>query len=211
MLAFVLYLPVVLGTTLYPMHSEDLDLNNYYYYSSAFNDTEIMNIQSFINNQSFKPATISHQTCPEKTKELRISEIQWIKDVHKSQWLYKKIMFLSKKANDAMYKFKLTHIKDSIQFTRYYGNRAGKYDWHMDLGQGDSVFRKLSIVVLLSDPSSFEGGTLQLRLGNLIINAPLNSKGSVVIFPSFMLHRVVPVTSGIRESLVAWISGYPFQ
>ena len=211
LLVLCIFVPIVMGTTMFPIESQHLDLNNYYYFPSAFNSDEITRIRTMVQPDSFESATISKQTCPIKTKELRISDIQWIEEVPTSKWLYNKLLQLAKKANDAIYDFKLTHVKDSVQFTRYYGHQGGKYDWHIDLGQGDTIFRKLSIIVLLSDPSSFEGGSLQLRLGNQLVDAPLHSMGSVVIFPSFILHRVLPVTSGMRESLVAWISGFPFQ
>jgi len=205
----ILFFPVAFATTMFPTDSEHLDLNNYYHFQKAFGVDEITRIQSFVKKDSFENSTISQLACPTETKKIRISEVQWIKDSSETSWLYKKILNMAKRANDAIYNFKLTHIKDSIQYTRY--NQSGKYDWHVDLGQGDAALRKLSMVVLLTDPSTFEGGVLELRLGNRIVSAPLKYQGSVVIFPSFLLHRVTPVISGTRESLVVWISGFPFQ
>jgi PKHD-type hydroxylase len=66
--------------------------------------------------------------------------------------------------------------------------------------------RKLSCVVQLSDPSDYEGGELQMNSGAQIISVP-REKGLVTFFSSFVLHRVTPVTKGVRKSLVAWISG----
>lgn len=205
---FVLFFLFSVSTayTPYPIDSNHLDLNNYYHYRQAFNESEINRIRLMINKDSFQTATLSNQ-CAQKT--IRDSDIQWIEDSPKTQWLYQKILRLAKQANDAMYQFQLTHIKDTIQFTRY--NKGGNYDWHIDLGKGDTAFRKLSMVMLLSDPLEFEGGALELRLGNMLQTAPLKQRGAVIFFPSYILHRVLPVITGTRESLVVWISGYPFQ
>mgnify|MGYP006125532509 CR=1 FL=1 len=209
----VLYLaPIYTAYTPYPINSKHIDLNNYYHYQQAFDHFEINKIRSMVQNESFHNATLlscpESPESPEKTNEIRISHIQWIQDSHKTQWLYQKILRLAKQANDAMYHFKLTHIKD-IQYTRY--NNHGKYDWHVDLGKGDAALRKLSMVMLLSNPADFEGGALELRLGNGIYTAPLKQHGDVVFFPSYILHRVLPVIEGTRESLVVWVNGYPFQ
>ena len=206
---FLLFYIFTISTahTPYPIDSKHVDLNNYYHYQQAFDHFEIKKIRSIVHNKSFQNATIL--SCPEKkTKEVRISDIQWITNSPQTQWLYQKILRLAKQANDVMYQFKLTHVND-IQYTRY--NSHGKYDWHVDLGKGDAAFRKLSMVLLLSDPAYFEGGGLELRLGNAIHTAPLKQHGDVVFFPSYILHRVLPIETGTRESLVVWVSGYPFQ
>lgn len=97
-------------------------------------------------------------------------------------------------------------MSEKIQLTEY--TETGHYDWHEDWNPyvypGFPV-RKLSIVCMLSDPSDFEGGQLEFKpcYGGVI---PLK-KGSVVVFPSHVSHRVTPVTSGIRRTAVSWIKG----
>ena len=71
---------------------------------------------------------------------------------------------------------------------------------------GTGQNEELSIVVQLSDESEYEGGLFQISRGSHTFDGP-KEKGSVIIFPSFVLHRVLPVTSGERNSLVSWISG----
>jgi PKHD-type hydroxylase len=66
--------------------------------------------------------------------------------------------------------------------------------------------RKISLVVQMSDPEDYEGGSLELNTGGPIVE-PTKTKGSVIIFPSYLLHRVTPVTSGLRKSLVLWAGG----
>ena len=88
----------------------------------------------------------------------------------------------------------------------YTAENQGKYDWHLDVGKDDISRRKLSAVVLLSDPSEFDGGELQIMTSKDPKTVPLK-RGSIVFFPSFLLHRVTPVTRGERRSLVFWVEG----
>lgn len=95
-----------------------------------------------------------------------------------------------------------------LQFTEYRGTSQGHYDWHQDvwLESPRPFARKLSVVVQLSDPAEYGGGAFEF----FGLQAPGRSfapRGSVLIFPSFLQHRVLPVTAGIRRSLVTWIEG----
>jgi PKHD-type hydroxylase len=93
---------------------------------------------------------------------------------------------------------------EQLQFTKY--TEGQHYDWHSDIAPGDvsPVRRKLSVVCLLSDPSEFEGGSLEIE--GVEIEGGLK-RGSVIVFPSEYRHRVTPVTKGIRRTLVLWLSG----
>ena len=87
---------------------------------------------------------------------------------------------------------------------------SGFYRWHVDNNmQSDVPPRKLSMTVQLSDPSEYTGGELQLHDGE--VQTAVNSRGHVIIFPSYVLHRVQPVTSGTRRSLVVWANGPGFK
>jgi PKHD-type hydroxylase len=93
-----------------------------------------------------------------------------------------------------------------IQFTEYLASEGGKYDWHHDVDlNNNTVFdRKLSLTVQLSDPSDYDGGDFQFAE---VENPNGKAMGSVLVFPSYLQHRVLPVTRGTRRSLVAWFSG----
>ena len=112
-------------------------------------------------------------------------------------------------ANNIMLKFDLTAMNESIQYTEYYED-GGQYDWHMDCGIGIQNQRKISVTVQLSDPSDYEGGNLDFNMGGGELTAP-RAKGAAVIFPSFYLHRVTPVTKGTRKSFVLWVGGEPYR
>lgn len=112
-------------------------------------------------------------------------------------------------ANEMMWKMNITHMREEIQYTEYYDNNSGGYEWHMDCGKGIQNQRKISVTVQLSDPDEYEGGDLEFNIGKEI-TAP-RGKGNVVIFPSFFLHRVTPVTKGTRKSFVLWVGGEPYR
>ena len=58
----------------------------------------------------------------------------------------------------------------------------------------------------------YEGGELQLKLDYQEEPRNINIEpGDIIVFPSFTLHRILPITSNIRYSLVAWISGPPWR
>lgn len=103
---------------------------------------------------------------------------------------------------DAGWNFQLGR-PEQVQLTAY--DKDGFYGWHEDWAPFDArpIVRKVSVVVLLSDPKDFEGGTFQFD-GGIDIEM---KRGTVLAFPSFMRHQVTPVTSGKRYSAVCWING----
>ena len=100
--------------------------------------------------------------------------------------------------------------QEHTQIGRYKSADEGHYDWHMDSAPPkDGVQRKLSISILLADPSDFEGGELQFK--GMEDRKILTKQGSIVVFPSFIEHKVAPVTKGVRYSAVTWASGPSFR
>lgn len=95
----------------------------------------------------------------------------------------------------------------NIQYTEYRGDNTGHYDWHADVSWiADTLFdRKLSMSIQLSESDEYSGGDFELR--NTSLPEGLRDRGSVIIFPSYLLHRVTPVSAGLRRSLVTWVEG----
>lgn len=100
-----------------------------------------------------------------------------------------------------------TNNEITCQYTTYKGDVKGFYDWHMDLHIGGDMAtdRKVSIIVMLSDPREFEGGDLLIERDVIELQ-----KGSVIAFPSFLSHKVTEVTKGVRRTMVGWQRGAPF-
>jgi PKHD-type hydroxylase len=104
------------------------------------------------------------------------------------------------RANRVIFSFEITD-SESLQLATY--DVGDEYGWHLDIGPGEATRRKLSASVQLSNPASYDGGDLEIW-GSPRVD---RSQGSLIIFPSYMLHKVWPVTRGVRHSLVAWARG----
>lgn len=156
-------------------------------------------------------------------QKIRNSNIIWMED----RWIYKEIIPFVKEANKiGKWNFNFDY-SESCQFTKY--GPGQYYGWHCDSYNepynhpnninSHGKIRKLSVTCSLSDPSEYVGGELEFNFNDPLKNKKMNikkcteilPKGSLVVFPSFVWHRVCPVQSGIRHSIVVWNLGYPFQ
>ncbi len=184
--------------------------DNYYWYQNVFSPEELIKLENELNNlkvQSAKTGSEGETSDP----TIRTSKVNWIPKEPNWEWLYSKIVNLSAEANSALWKFDLHTANELIQYTEYHGADNGHYTWHMDFGTDYMSHRKISITIQLSESEEYEGGDLQLWTGgNEPMTAP-RGKGVMVLFPSYMLHRVSPVTKGIRKSLVLWVGGSHFR
>jgi PKHD-type hydroxylase len=134
-------------------------------------------------------------------------------------WIHDAVAGCVRGVNETFWKFDLKGL-EGIQYSEY--GPTHHYDWHVDMftgpyegGRFDGLTRKVSVTVNLSSPDEYEGGDFEmLDCGpekNRVISEPAARKqGTVIVFPSWLFHRVTPVTSGIRRSLVAWCLGPPF-
>ena len=102
-----------------------------------------------------------------------------------------------------------------VQYGKYEAEKRSKYKWHMDtVWANDTGYdRKLTVVVQLTDPSQYEGGLFEFKdytWGEEELKM-VRSKGTIIVFPSFLEHRVTEVTAGTRASLVGWVEGPKFR
>ena len=155
-------------------------------------------------------------------KQKRDSNIVWMSD----RWVYKEIQPYVHKANaNAGWNFQWD-FSESCQFTKY--EKGQYYDWHCDSWDktynqpntpSHGKIRKLSVTLTLSNPKDYKGGELEFdfrdkdpdKKPSIRKCTEILPKGSLVVFPSFVWHRVKPVTKGERNSLVIWNLGYPFK
>lgn len=189
-------------------HRTDIDHFNYYYFENGFTPEECDKIIEYATSlEKVSGTTIGDSS--ERISDYRKSEVAWIPEKNETMWIYNKISEMSKIANSGMgWNYDIWGYDDWLQYTTYYGD-GGHYDWHVDLGPGISN-RKLSCVIQLSEPDEYEGGDLQLNPGGVIKTVP-RKRGQVTFFSSFVLHRVTPVISGKRISLVSWLSGANYR
>ncbi len=182
--------------------------SNYYKIHNVLPDIVIDRLISKINEDKLSTAMVSNSKGDGIEDSIkRRSQIYWIPKTKEYLDLYTVILKAIIACNSEFYQFKLSGLPESIQYTVYNENDNGHYDWHLDMGT-QAVIRKLSVVVQLSDPSEYEGGTLEINNGRIL--EVEKEKGTMIMFPSYMLHRVTPVTKGTRRSLVAWVNGPAF-
>ena len=157
----------------------------------------------------------------------RKSDLVWFNDT----WIYKEIHPYVHEANRrAGWNFEWDR-SESCQFTKY--KQGQYYDWHCDSWDkaykrknkndpDNGKIRKLSMTCQLTDGSEYSGGELEFDFRNyephqreeskhLRKATEILPKGSIIVFPSFLWHRVKPITRGTRYSLVLWHLGYPFK
>ena len=180
--------------------------SEYVYYNGLFLPHEIKRIQSLWKNEETIKATLSGDEL--YNDNIRKSSVMFINNSEANDWLYSKLAGLAINCNNERYWFDILGFHHELQLTRY--SEGDFFDWHLDFGPGESSARKLSVTMQLSDPDDYEGGDLQFMVNQKIVNAP-REKGTIIIFPSFVNHRVTPITRGVRESIVGWISGPPFR
>ena len=148
-------------------------------------------------------ATTAHQ--------IRRAELRWLDDLPQAAWVMDRMIRVVAEANRESFGFDLTDFAESPQVARYTARREDHFDWHSDIGAGPlAAKRKLTVVVQLSDPAAYQGGTLELRPDSTSREAP-RRQGSAILFPSFTLHRVTPITAGTRWSLTLWSHGPAFR
>lgn len=141
---------------------------------------------------------------------VRRSEVVWLKDSPENIPIYDLIAKFVQQANTQVYRYELSEFAEPFQLATYKSSEEGFYGWHIDVGGGKLAHRKLSLIVPLTDPSEYEGGEFQAFYDSEPVTIPM-PLGRVVAFPSFMLHRVTPVTKGIRRSLAIWVAGRPYR
>ena len=210
-----------------------MNLKNFYWYFTAalpikfcddvieygLQKQEQMAVTGLVGNKKLNKKEIKN------LKYKRNSDVVWLNET----WIYKEILPYVNIANkSAGWNFQWERSED-IQFTKYKLNQH--YDWHCDSWKEPynmpntfrhNKIRKLSMTCQLTDGSEYKGG--ELEFDNRDYDPPMRNeaqhvikakeilpKGSIIVFPSFVWHRVKPVTKGCRYSLVLWNVGDPFK
>jgi PKHD-type hydroxylase len=133
----------------------------------------------------------------------RRTNVAWL-DFQEYDWVYKIMDRSALKANE-YFQADIVPVRYPIQIGIYDASEQGYFTWHSDNVASDQT-RKITLVVPLNDPTEFEGGAIEFMPGDAIITPP-QVPGVPIAFPSWLIHRVTPVTSGKRYSLVYWIRG----
>lgn len=180
----------------------------YLSYDTLFLPHELDRIEARWNAGTSETATVAGSAEQKADESLRKSSLVFLPPDPESHWIFSKLEMVAQQSNYERFGFDVTGFHELLQLAEY--GEGDFFTWHMDFGPGMISHRKLSLTVQLSEADAYEGGDLQFMINDRIETAP-RTRGSVVIFPSFVMHRVTPVTAGIRRSIVGWVSGPPYR
>jgi PKHD-type hydroxylase len=191
-------------------------------WDNTYSTDELELLEAYCSKLKSKAAIIFSGDGSESVDtDVRISNISFAKydDDDEIKWFFHKTNNIIQSLNERFYQFDLNGY-DQFQYGEYDGDKKSKYDYHLDMAFGwpkDPLgfaygHRKLSFILCLSDPSEYEGGKLLINIAGEENSIELpQEKGRVIVFPSFIMHKVSEVTSGKRKSIVIWITGPKFK
>jgi len=176
------------------------------YWDNLFTEDECKEIIKIGQSLDQLNGTVSAENVV--NKDTRICNVAWMKFNEETKFIYEKISNVVTNLNENFFQFDLTGFVEHFQFTEY-NSPDNFYTYHTDSFYGHTV-RKLSVTLQLTPQEQYKGGDLELFYGG----KPEKMKkdvGRLVVFPSYTLHRVLPVTKGTRHSLVGWVNGPPLK
>tara|TARA_A100001388_G_scaffold269163_1_gene245121 strand:- start:3847 stop:4425 length:579 start_codon:yes stop_codon:yes gene_type:complete len=156
---------------------------------------------------------IKSEVNPQNSKikdSVRKSQHCWIPSNH---WIGGFLWHYIRMANKDNFLYDISDIEnDMIQYTHY--DKGDFYNWHTDMdicdiNEPDQLVRKLSFTLQLTNEDEYTGGNLEFADfddSSYRFLVP-KSRGTVIVFDSRTPHRVTPIESGIRKSLVGWVVG----
>ncbi len=175
---------------------------------------EIERMNDLFSREELRPAEVDQDRSIDA--RIRIANVKFFYPDQENFWIFEKLNEIISMGNEHVWNFELNGY-ESFQYTEYEASQGGKYDFHVDLDYSDRregsdpQTRKLALTLVLNEPDrDFEGGEFQFLLGTKPITCA-QTTGTVILFPSWVLHRVTPVTKGVRKSLVVWVTGPKFR
>lgn len=177
-------------------------INTYAYWEKAFTPEECKKIIKIAKDKGLIKGTTRDKS------DIRESEICWLYSSDNLDWVFRKITDIVLNLNDRFFQFDLHGLNEGLQFTNYKAP-SNKYGKHIDKSF-NSLIRKLSLSIQLTNPKEYEGGELFLYEEEKGTEMK-KEQGTLILFPSYILHEVKPVIKGERNSLVSWVTGKQFK
>ena len=188
---------------------DNTEVHTWCYVEDAFSFEEIDKIIEAGEKENIIEAKIYNKGL-NKDKNVRNTSISWLNSSNEdNKWIFRRLTATILDVNKNFFKFDITTIQN-LQYSIY--NEGGFYSAHVDMMGYLTMMgnRKLSFSIMLTDPEEYKGGELLLRTSSKPIETT-NKKGTIIFFPSYVLHEVTPVTKGTRKALVGWVMGPNFK
>ena len=194
--------------------------SDYYFIPSGINSDVCNVIVDSFKNKPLEDSSIigsssidDYEQPGEVNSKIRSSKQLWIATDH---WVSGMMAHFVHCANYDMFNYDIVQWADQIQYTVYEGKNS-HYSWHKDSNRstfsydGTPLIRKLSISLCLSSKDDYDGGEFQIMYGHKDMKTIKLDVGDVIVFSSDCVHRVRPLKSGKRISLVGWFAGPKFR
>jgi len=150
----------------------------------------------------YDEAAVEYSLTPEHNKRKCLTT--WL-SVEKSNFIEDGLKKLMNNANDMIWNFDLKNEWEShIQFTKY-SSAGDHHAWHSDNYEDDCSDRRLSIVYCLSKKSDYTGANFQIKKSDKSVYTIKFDYGDYIVFPSDKIHRVLPLKTGERFTMVGWL------
>jgi len=184
----------------------------YVFWDNWFAESELRAIEEYCTTQSvITTGTIGGGVV---NLDIRDSNVAMHYANNDNKWIFDKFLHLVDHINNTFYQMDLLGF-DTFQYTEY-NTKGSKYEPHMDMMIGDDIAidliipRKLSLSLILSDSSEYTGGEFEFLTGGEPKIAE-QKRGRVLAFPSYVVHGIKPIESGLRRSIVIWALGPKFK
>ena len=191
----------------FPIQRYNVQLPLHGVWKEGFTEEEVEKIVFLEKLMDFTKGRVGAQSKQQLDTTTRDSDVSFLTPDENAHWIFERLATITPRVNYDLFLYDIEAI-ETIQFTRYTEDQF--YDWHID---SHNVWlnyeRKISGVVFLDDPDSYEGGELEI----IVDGSPDRSikikpqKGEIAYFASWMPHRALPVTKGTRRTLVFWVQG----
>jgi PKHD-type hydroxylase len=177
---------------------------SYAYWQKVFTKEECDKIIKIAKSKGL----IEGKTRKNKLSSIRSSKICWLYASDDLEWAFRKVTDVVLNLNDRFFKFDIFGLNEGFQFANYKAP-GDKYGKHIDRST-KMIVRKLSLSIQLTNPKEYKGGELYIYEGEKGEKMK-QGQGDLILFPSYMLHEVKPITQGERNALVCWITGKQFK
>ena len=174
-----------------------------------FTAAQLDSLEQYCDSLAREPARLTSQG----NTGIRTTEVAWVFRNAQTEDLYLRMEAIVLRLNADLFHFALTGLT-TMQYAVYRQEQAGYFDWHNDYGRyrddpGQEP-RKITLSLQLSEAASYDGCDLEVRAGHPVDTAP-RERGALMAFRANALHRVTPITRGLRKSLVIWAAGPEFR
>ncbi len=184
-------------------------------WDNVFNNEEIKDVLSYFDKQPVEESILKNPTSNQIVRRFKTRNHSFNSVNADNRWILEGLRNAADAINKEFFRFDLSGI-ETFQYTVYDGTNSSKYDYHLDMVLGDGptdthLTKKLAFSYILSDDTEYQGGDLEFLVAEGISAKAEQKKGRLIAYPSFIMHRVTPVLSGRRKSIVFWALGPKFK